>query len=307
MTLLQLPEETVLIIWEYIDSLHDRNTFLQIHRRFYDLLEHLLYPYALKIWGKHPILSAARRGHATAVQKLVKEGVDVNESGPRLVAYPAYSNNWSALAIAASRGHEAVVKVLLASDGVDVNIATSDGQTPLDLAVTNGRDRIIPLLLAHKNIEPNAKNTYGRTALMEASFRGHAAVTKQLLANEKIDPNMMGGLLPPLPPIIQPEYDYDRHGYGLLINGEEYEASLKTRSKVMEMRKHGRTALSWAAERGHESVVRLLLADSRMQVDLFDANGLTAIDWADKQGHHMIRELLLEFTGATLGETHILD
>lgn len=300
MSLIQLPNEIVFIIWEYLDSLQDRNSFLQIHRRFYNLLDRLLYPYALKVWGDSPLLSAARIGHAAAVQKLLKEGADVNTSGPQFTGGAICSTRWSALAFAASRGYEAVVKVLLVSDGVDVNIKNSEERTPLDLAAINGRDRVIPLLLANGKVEPNVKNRYGRTALMEASFRGYTAVTKQLLASEKVDPNIMGGLPPALPPIIQPDYDYDRHGFGLLVNGEEYEASLKARSKMMKMRKYGRTALSWAAERGHESVVRLLLADDRVDADLFDANGHTPIDWAEKQGHLVIRELLVESTSAKL-------
>ena len=106
------------------------------------------------------------------------------------------------------------------------------------------------MLLANGKVEPNVKNRYGRTALMEASFRGYTAVTKQLLASEKVDPNVMGGLPPPLPPLIQPDYDYDRHGFGLLVNGEEYEASLKARSKMMKMRKQKMRKRRWV-QKGH--------------------------------------------------------
>lgn len=300
MSLLQLSNEIVFIIWESLDSVQDRNSFLQTHRRFYNLLDQFLYPYALKVWGDSPLLSAARRGHAAAVQKLLKEGADVNISGPQFNTGAGCSTHWSALAFAASRGYESVVQVLLASDGVDTNIKNSEERTPLDLAAINGRDKVIPLLLAHGKVEPNMKNMYGRTALMEASFRGYTAVTKQLLASEKVNPNVMGGLTPPLPPPVELQYDYDRHGFGLLLNEVEYEISLKARSKMMEMRKYGRTALSWATERGHEGVVRLLLADSRVNVDLYDANGHTPIDWADKQGHRMIRELLAEHSSAKL-------
>jgi Ankyrin repeats (3 copies) len=55
----------------------------------------------------------------------------------------------------------------------------------------------------------------------------------------------------------------------------------------------GMTALSWAAERGHEAVVRLLLekgADVEAKADY----GRTTLSWAAERGHEAVVRLLLE-------------
>ena len=57
---------------------------------------------------------------------------------------------------------------------------------------------------------------------------------------------------------------------------------------------HGRTPLSWAAERGHEVVVKLL-AEKGADVESTDpAYGRTPLSWAAMQGHEAVVKLLLE-------------
>ncbi|TVY27700.1 putative ankyrin repeat protein [Lachnellula hyalina] len=57
---------------------------------------------------------------------------------------------------------------------------------------------------------------------------------------------------------------------------------------------HSRTPLLWAAERGHENVVKLLL-DQGVGLDLMDSEcGRTPLSWAAKNVHHVVVQLLLE-------------
>jgi ankyrin repeat protein len=89
---------------------------------------------------------AARRGDATAVTRLLDEGVDVNSK---------FRYGATALSYACDRGHLEVVKVLLAR-GADVNIKDSFyGLTPLSWASGPAQSRkpehaaIVGLLLKH--------------------------------------------------------------------------------------------------------------------------------------------------------------
>jgi hypothetical protein len=57
--------------------------------------------------------------------------------------------------------------------------------------------------------------------------------------------------------------------------------------------KFNRTPLSWAAEKGHEAVVKLLL-EKGAELEAKDKDGRTPLLWAAKNGHEAVVKLLLE-------------
>ncbi|KAI9772445.1 MAG: hypothetical protein M1840_000648 [Geoglossum simile] len=160
----------------------------------------------------------------------------------------------TALSLAAERGHEAVVKLLLGKDGVDINSKDSKrGLTALLLAAERGHEAVVELLLAKGGVNVDSKGLkMGLTALSLAAMRGHEAVVELLLAKDGVDVN----------------------------------------SKDSRM---GRTALSLAAGGGHEAVVKLLLAKDGVDITSKDSMlGWTALFWAADRGHETVVKLLLE-------------
>ena len=57
---------------------------------------------------------------------------------------------------------------------------------------------------------------------------------------------------------------------------------------------YGRTPLSWAAERGHEAVVKLLVERGDVEADSKDDRGRTPLSWAAGDGHEAVVKLLVE-------------
>src|ERR1044071_4175709 len=69
-------------------------------------------------------------------------------------------------------GNADVVKHFLAA-GMDPEVRTKDGQTPLMVAALENKLDVAKLLLEH-GADVNAKNKYNGTALMSAAWKGHA-------------------------------------------------------------------------------------------------------------------------------------
>ena len=84
------------------------------------------------------------------------------------------------LSWAAQGGHEAVVKLLLETRKVEVDSKDKDGRTPLSWAAQGGREAVVKLLLETRKVEVDSKDEYGRTPLSWAAQGGHEAVVKLL-------------------------------------------------------------------------------------------------------------------------------
>ncbi|KAI9776598.1 MAG: hypothetical protein M1839_009502 [Geoglossum umbratile] len=156
------------------------------------------------------------------------------------------------LSWAAENGHEAAVKLLLATEKIDVDSKNSyNRRTPLSWAAENGQEAVVKLLLATEKVDVDSKDSSngGRTPLSWAAENGHEAVVKLLLATEKVD-----------------------------VDSKDYP--------------YGRTPLSWAAKNGHEAVVKLLLATEKADVDSKDSYGRTPLLWAAENGQEAVVKLL---------------
>lgn len=94
---------------------------------------------------------AAAIGHEAVVGKVEVESKDDDGETPLL---------W-----AATRGHEAVVQRLLASEKVEIDSKDNDGGTPLSCAAAMAHEAVVQRLLATGKIEIDLKDDHGRTPL----------------------------------------------------------------------------------------------------------------------------------------------
>jgi ankyrin repeat protein len=69
------------------------------------------------------------------------------------------------LSQAGEKGHEAIVKLLLAKDGVDPDSKGIDSRTPLSWAAGRGHQAAVRLLLTEDGVDPDFKDIDGRTPL----------------------------------------------------------------------------------------------------------------------------------------------
>lgn len=82
--------------------------------------------------------------------------------------------------------HYGIVRILLERN-VDVNIADDCKETALSVASDNGHDAVVQLLLQTDGIDVNSKDRKGQNALSHALLRNHASTAQLLFTAGAID------------------------------------------------------------------------------------------------------------------------
>ncbi|GAB1725527.1 hypothetical protein NU195Hw_Modified_11t1 [Hortaea werneckii] len=89
---------------------------------------------------------------------------------------------------AADGGHDAVVRLLLATGNVDIDGANCVGETPFFRAAEGGHEAVIQLLLASGKVNADATNSlWKRTPLWGAANSGREELVRLLLAMGNVD------------------------------------------------------------------------------------------------------------------------
>ena len=228
---------------------------------------------------------ASRHGITSAVKAILSR---LNSSDINTVdADPKDEDGRTPLWCAAAGGHEAVVKLLVATAGVDADSKDKAGRTPLSWAAAGGHESVVKLLLATAGIDADSKDKYGRTPLSRAAAEGHEAVAKLLVAATGVDANSKDkdGRTPP----SWAAGEGNEAVVKLLVAAAGVDADSKD--------KDGGTPLSWAAASGNETVVELLVETAGVDADSKDQDGQTPLSWAAKMGHEDVVKLLLATAG----------
>ena len=153
------------------------------------------------------------------------------------------------LLLAASNGHEAVVKLLVDRDDVAADSKDRSGRTPLLLAAWDGHEAVVKLLVDRDDVAADSKDRSGRTPLLLAASRGHEAVVKLLVDRDDVaaDSKDNEGQTPLLLAASRGHEAVVK----LLVDRDDVAADSKDNA--------GQTPLLLAASSGHEAVVKLLV------------------------------------------------
>ena len=230
--------------------------------------------------GETAIFWAAKQRNARVVRILLDKGADIEATD---------NQGATLLHRAAGEGNEALVE-LLVERGAALEAKTKEGETVIFWAAKQGNARIVRILL-DKGADIKAKSKVGETALHQAAQNDWEAIVKLLLENGADVNAISEG-------IARIEH----------VSGEDFDVRVED----------GTTALYWAARKGNEAIVKLLL-ESRadvnaraeikrtLQIERLDAYcgdvnirlecGMTALDWATRNGHETIVRLLQENGG----------
>lgn len=187
------------------------------------------------------------------------------------------------LALAAESGHESVVKLLLATAGVYPEFKDLEDMTPLMVAAANGHEAVVKLLLAMAGVNVNAMDTSGGTPLWIAASNGHEGVVKLLLATAGVD-------------VDSKDDDGNSPLWIAAVNGREEVVKLLLATAGVDVdskNNDDETPLWIAAANGRQNVVKLLLATASVDVDSKNNNSETPLWIAASNGHEEVVKLLL--------------
>lgn len=197
-----------------------------------------------------------------AQAELARQGIDYNET--KFIE-------------SARDGNAEAVKLFL-DGGMNTEVKTRDGQTPLMVAALANKADVVKLLL-DRGADVNAKNKYGGTALMNAAWKGHAEVVELLLAHR---PDLN----------IKDYRGMDALAFAAWENQTAIvKALLNKGAQVDATDSNGWTPLMRASFKGHTEVIQALI-EKGASINTTDTSGKTALNIAEDQRHTETVELL---------------
>jgi ankyrin repeat protein len=262
-----------------LETQKDINSYTQTNVRLYHLANSYLYRYNVEHGEFQAIMWAAETGHQATAKMALAAGADPEPEIP--VGWQEIWNPWrpmmpvrfinnrfiSLLMLAASQGHEDVVRLPLATERVSPEFRTRSGEAPLSVAAQSGHGAVVRLLVATKRVDATAISPSEtlkislyetmqrghedviilKSPLHMAMERGHEDVIKLLLAEESVqqDSNRSDGAI---------LVDTARNGYDRAI---KIMLALKPLTQVLQQ--NAMRMLEVAAELGHDKVVQFLL------------------------------------------------
>ena len=226
----------------------------QVARRLVDMGADLD---ANDVLGDSSLIHASRCGHLGTVNMLGKANHDAaNIKGETALI----------VAVSSERENSSAIAGKLILGGCDVNVQDASGTSALMIAARLGKYRMVKRL-CNAGADVEAADRHKRTAMHHAARYGHQLVCVALVDNiSDVDVRDRNGWTPLMYAsrwnrTSVAEYLIDQ---GALVNVRE--------------RKEGKSALSFAAERAHRKIVKLLLRNDDTDSHLRDIYGKKPLD-----------------------------
>jgi uncharacterized protein len=269
-----------------------------------------------------PVADAARAGDRAAVQRLLRDGADVNAAhgdGMTALHWAALNGDvaltsmllhgganvmsrtrlgaYTPLALAAEAGHGPVVAALVDA-GADVNATDSSGTTVLMLAAASGDAEAISVLADHGAKVDARERAMGQTALMFAAARNRVRAIHLLVARgARVDAtNEVVNLTALTDPERAPAGGTPQRGRGAPANGPRPVAGVDRPYNYNELvgAQGGLTPLLFAVRQGHVDAVKALV-DVGANVNQVSAGDKTSpLLMAVINGHFDLAEYLVD-------------
>lgn len=263
------------------------------------------------------LVEAAKRDSANVLElSLSWEGVDPNVG----VHWEDDKFYRTALSWAAEKGFVRIVELLLAAKDISPDSKDAFGQTPLAFAAKHGQTAVVNLLLERLNVDVNSRNINNCTPIDEAASLGHADVVEMLLSHHadpnggrhgnQVSPLAAASVTLRMVWDIGPRENEAkylrtielllRHSETIVDIRDPYVATLyescaqygydtifglllakRNGAEANPIVAGGRDLLSWAATNdGHESIMKLFLAEDGVNPDRRDLKGRTPLSYA---------------------------
>ncbi|KAJ2902704.1 NB-ARC and ankyrin domain protein [Zalerion maritima] len=210
------------------------------------------------ILGKHgrTLLSTAVGMGDKKMVSILLEDRRINPNSPGVDGHTAL---WQAI----QQGREEVALKLLEDEKVDPTIGDSSGNTPLVVAIQCREERVVSRLLKHRRAKRNVSGHEVRTSLEPSADSGRENFLSPLLEHQNVSS------------IVGDCWGVESTFFDLL-NLELIGPNLQD--------KGGRSALSWASERGDAGAIEQLLRRGECDANLEDNIGWSPLHYAAAAG-----------------------